>query len=68
MNAEEVIMALQPFRQVDNALSRRYEGTGLGLPLAQRLIELHGGELNIESVPGQGTTVTVSLPPERMLS
>jgi signal transduction histidine kinase len=60
MNAEEVIMALQPFRQVDNALSRRYEGTGLGLPLAQRLIELHGGKLNVESVPGQGTTVTVS--------
>jgi signal transduction histidine kinase len=60
MNAEEVIMALQPFRQVDIALSRRYEGTGLGLPLAQRLIELHGGKLNVESVPGQGTTVTVS--------
>jgi signal transduction histidine kinase len=36
--------------------------------LAQRLIELHGGKLNIESVPGQGTTVTVSLPPERVLS
>ena len=68
MNAEEVIVALRPFRQVDNALSRRYEGTGLGLPLAQRLIELHGGKLNIESVPGQGTTVTVSLPPKRVLS
>ncbi|MDB5359338.1 MAG: hypothetical protein JWO51_635 [Rhodospirillales bacterium] len=67
MSADEVVVALQPFRQVDNALSRRYEGTGLGLPLAQRLIELHGGTLSIESMPGQGTTVTVSLPPERVL-
>jgi len=68
MNAAEVLVALQPFRQVDNALSRRYEGTGLGLPLAQRLTELHGGTLRIESTPGQGTTVTVFLPPERMLA
>jgi signal transduction histidine kinase len=68
MNADEVLVALQPFRQVDNALSRRYEGTGLGLPLAQRLTELHGGKLRIESTPGQGTTVTVFLPPGRVLA
>jgi len=68
MNADEVLVALQPFRQVDNALSRRYEGTGLGLPLAQRLTELHGGRLQIDSTPGQGTTVTVFLPPERVLA
>ena len=68
MTDEEVAVALQPFRQVDNALSRRYEGTGLGLPLAQRLIELHGGKLAIDSAPGRGTTVTVLLPPERLLS
>ncbi|HEV2673157.1 MAG TPA: ATP-binding protein [Aliidongia sp.] len=67
MSAEEVAVALQPFRQVDNALSRRYEGTGLGLPLAQRLIELHGGALTIDSAPGRGTVVTVLLPPERVL-
>jgi signal transduction histidine kinase len=67
MNESEVLVALQPFRQVDNALSRRYEGTGLGLPLAQRLTELHGGKLSIASTPGQGTTVTVLLPPERVL-
>jgi signal transduction histidine kinase len=67
MDADETLVALQPFRQVDHALSRRYEGTGLGLPLAQRLVELHGGRLTIESAPGQGTTVTVLLPPERVL-
>ena len=67
MNEDEINVARQPFRQVDNALSRRYEGTGLGLPLAQRLTELHGGVLEIASVPGQGTTVTILLPPERVL-
>jgi signal transduction histidine kinase len=67
MTPDEIVVALQPFRQVDNALSRRYEGTGLGLPLAQRLIELHGGELAIKSAPGQGTVVTILLPPERVL-
>ena len=67
MNEDEINVARQPFRQVDNALSRRYEGTGLGLPLAQRLTELHGGVLGIASVPGQGTTVTILLPPERVL-
>jgi signal transduction histidine kinase len=49
-------------------LSRRYEGTGLGLPLAKQLTELHGGALRIESEPGKGTLVTVSLPPNRVLS
>ncbi|WP_189045101.1 PAS domain-containing sensor histidine kinase [Aliidongia dinghuensis] len=67
MTAEEVAVALQPFRQVDRALSRRYEGTGLGLPLAQRLAELHGGRLEIDSVPGEGTRVTILIPPERVL-
>ena len=67
MTSSEVEVALQPFRQVDNALSRRYEGTGLGLPLAQRLVELHGGELRIESAPGQGTTVAILLPADRLL-
>jgi signal transduction histidine kinase len=67
MDPADVAVALQPFRQVDNALSRRYEGTGLGLPLAQRLVELHGGTLAIESARGQGTVVTIQLPPERVL-
>jgi len=68
MRPEEIPVALEPFRQVEGDLSRRYEGTGLGLPLAKQLIELHGGALRIESEPGKGTIVTVSLPPNRVLS
>ncbi len=62
MQPDEVDIALQPFRQIDNSLARRYEGTGLGLPLARLLTELHGGQLRIDSVPGTGTTVTILLP------
>jgi len=54
---------LAPFRQVDNGLARSYEGTGLGLPLAKTLVELHGGELLIESKLGEGTCVTVDCRP-----
>jgi two-component system, cell cycle sensor histidine kinase PleC len=67
MKAEEIPIALEPFRQIDSALNRRYEGTGLGLPLARTLVELHGGTLAISSAPGQGTTVTVTLPAERVI-
>jgi two-component system cell cycle sensor histidine kinase PleC len=66
MTQEEIAIALQPFGQVDSSLSRNQEGTGLGLPLAQRLAELHGGSLEIESAKGQGTTVVVWMPKERV--
>ncbi|MBV8888823.1 MAG: PAS domain S-box protein [Alphaproteobacteria bacterium] len=62
MTPEEVAIALEPFGQVDSTHARRHEGTGLGLPLAQRLAELHGGSLHIESEKGHGVTVTVRLP------
>ena len=52
----------QRFEQVDNALTRRREGTGLGLALCRSLAELHSGELKIESEVGRGTIVTVRLP------
>jgi PAS domain S-box-containing protein len=65
MTAAEIPHALQPFGQIDNAMSRPQGGTGLGLPLAKRLVELHGGALTLESEPGRGTLVTFSLPPER---
>jgi PAS domain S-box-containing protein len=68
MTAQEVETALEPFGQVDAGHTRRYEGTGLGLPLAQRLAELHGGSLTVGSVKGSGTTVTVTLPPERTVA
>ncbi len=62
MDADQVKLALEPFRQVDGVLARRHDGTGLGLPLARSFAELHGGSLEVESAPGQGTTVTVILP------
>ena len=66
MTKEEIIIALQPFGQVDAGLERRHEGTGLGLPLARSLIELHGGALQIDSDKGRGTTVTATFPAERV--
>ena len=65
MDPEEIPRALQPFGQVDNSLARTHGGTGLGLPLAKRLVELHGGTMTIDSARGKGTTVAFALPPER---
>jgi signal transduction histidine kinase len=62
MRREDIPVALEPFRQVDSTLARKFEGTGLGLPLARALAELHGGSLSVESEPGKGTTVTVAIP------
>ncbi len=59
--------ALAPFMQADSSATRRYEGAGLGLPLAQRVIEYHGGTLSLDSAAGVGTTVTISLPPDRIV-
>jgi PAS domain S-box-containing protein len=67
MTASEIEIALELFGQVDAGLARRHEGTGLGLPLARKLAELHGGSLTIESEKGHGTTVTVILPATRMV-
>jgi two-component system cell cycle sensor histidine kinase PleC len=66
MTEAEIEIALEPFGQVDNTLSRSFEGTGLGLPLARRLTELHGGRLELASVKGKGTTARVILPAERL--
>ena len=66
MTPEELVIAFEPFGQVDSGTARRYEGTGLGLPLARRLAELHGGSLEIVSEKGHGTTVTVAFPASRI--
>ncbi|MGE5201783.1 MAG: PAS-domain containing protein, partial [Acidobacteriota bacterium] len=58
---------LEAFVQVDNAPNRAHEGTGLGLPLTKRLVELHGGTLTLESQLGKGTIVRVVLPRERVI-
>jgi signal transduction histidine kinase len=62
MTQDDIRIALTPFGQVDNRLERKYEGTGLGLPLAKSLAELHGGTIEIESVPGAGTVIRIRLP------
>ncbi len=67
MTEAEIAVALEPFGQVDNALSRSFEGTGLGLPLAGRLAELHGGRLELTSVKGRGTVARVLLPAKRVV-
>jgi signal transduction histidine kinase len=52
----------QEFTQVDSSLSRRHEGTGLGLALTRRLVELHGGTISVRSAPGEDSTFTAWLP------
>jgi two-component system, cell cycle sensor histidine kinase PleC len=66
MSGSEIKDALETFRQVDSSLGRRFQGTGLGLPLAVQLTELHGGILIVESAPGKGTSVHVHFPAERV--
>ena len=62
---EDIATVMAPFQQVDGQLSRKYEGTGLGLPLTKALVELHGGRLELESEEGTGTSVTVRFPAVR---
>ncbi len=52
----------EEFRQVGTDSARKHEGTGLGLALAKRFVELHGSTVRVESAPGKGTTFTFSLP------
>ena len=67
MSPGDVVKAMQPFEQVDKTYSRRYQGTGLGLHLCTRIMDLFGGVLAIDSEPGVGTTVTLQFPPERTI-
>jgi PAS domain S-box-containing protein len=62
MTAEDIRLALEPFRQVKSDTREQQEGAGLGLPITRALVELHGGRLEIDSVPGEGTSVRVRLP------
>jgi two-component system cell cycle sensor histidine kinase PleC len=61
---KDISRAMAPFGQVDNALSRKYEGTGLGLPLTKKFVEIMGGSFKIESEVGAGTTISFTLPKE----
>lgn len=68
MRPEDIAKALTPFAQLDQGPTRRHEGVGLGLPLASRLVEAHGGTLTLDSALGQGCTATIRLPPSRIMT
>ncbi len=67
MSPDDAAAALAPFVQLDNEFSRRYQGTGLGLPLSKALVELHDGAFNLTSKPSEGTAVTIVFPADRVM-
>jgi len=66
MTEAEIEAAFEQFRQIDNSYTKRFEGTGLGLPLAKQLVELHGGTVAVTSKPSAGTEVRIRLPAHRL--
>ncbi|MEO3428531.1 ATP-binding protein [Pelagibius sp. CAU 1746] len=60
----DIEKVLTPFGQVETSYARRFGGTGLGLPIAKSLVEMHGGSFTLESILGEGTKVTFTLPPK----
>jgi signal transduction histidine kinase len=68
MTPEEIHKALTPFGQVENKMTATHNGTGLGLPLAKAMLELHEGTLDIDSAPGRGTCLTLNFPAARVSS
>jgi signal transduction histidine kinase len=62
IDPSEIDLAFRPFVQLEDKLSRRFDGSGLGLPLARLLVELHGGTVSLESRVDAGTTATMVLP------
>ena len=63
----EIDAVFRPYRSGKSVKGRRREGTGLGLPISKALTEIHGGQLTIDSAPGVGTTVRLTLPPHRLI-
>ena len=68
IEAEDLALVREPFRQVENHLSRKYQGSGLGLAITDAQMRLHDGQLELTSTIGQGTTVTLWFPPTRVLT
>ena len=67
MPTEEIPRAFEPFTQLDNALSRRFQGSGLGLYLSRALAAAQGADLTLESAPGAGTTAVLRFPADRLV-
>ena len=67
MSESDIERALEPFGQVESYLTRYHQGTGLGLPLVRGFVELQGGEMEIASAPGQGTSVRIIFPEDRVV-
>ncbi|MDH3472652.1 MAG: ATP-binding protein [Rhodospirillales bacterium] len=67
IEAEDIPKAMAPFQQVDGTMTRKFQGTGLGLPLTKAMVEMHGGTFRLQSAPGVGTAAVLRLPPERIL-
>ena len=65
---DDLERVLRPFEQIESTYTRKFKGTGLGLPYAVRVAEMHGGRLSIESAVDKGTSVHVWLPPDRFVS
>ena len=63
----DLVRVMEPFVQIDSALNRAHQGTGLGLPLCKKLTELHGGAFEMESRIGEGTTVRLAMPSARSI-
>ncbi len=68
MSRDEIKRSLQPFAQMASAYSREQPGTGMGLPMVAKIMEIHGGDFKLDSVVGRETTATACFPPERVVS
>jgi signal transduction histidine kinase len=66
MSQQEIVKALTPFGQIENKMTASHTGTGLGLPLAKAMLELHDGHLEISSAPGCGTRIVMNFPASRI--
>jgi signal transduction histidine kinase len=68
MSKADIAVAMAPFGQIDSRIARKHKGTGLGLPICKSLMELHGGDIAIDSEPGLGTTMTARFPRDRVVA